>query len=402
MLGRREKPAFSVDCSAAVRREPCMVAVYLDSNATTPVDGRVASIVSRYLTEEYGNAGSRTHDWGTSASRAVERARRQVAAVVDARPDEIIFTSGATEANNIAILGMIDHAVAVGHRHMITTPIEHKAVLEPVEHLAKRHGFEVTLLPVDHRGWPAPEELAAALSPETVLVSTMQVNNETGVELPMGAYADVLDKHPAWWHVDAAQGFGKVLEPLRNHRIDLISMSAHKIYGPKGVGALVARRRQYERPPLAPLVFGGGQERGLRPGTLPVALIAGFGEAASIAAAESDSRRSACETRRVALLDAIDVLSPIINGDSERMLPHVLNVSFPGIDAEAAMMASKDLVAISNGSACTSNSYDPSHVLKAMGLDQDRIAAALRISWSHTSPQVDWAAVVRRWQSLRQ
>lgn len=379
-----------------------MVSAYLDSNATTPVDPRVAEIVSRYLTEEFGNAGSRTHGWGSSASRAVEDARTQVAAIVDARPEEVIFTSGATEANNLAILGLVDHANASGCRHAITTSVEHKAVLEPIEHVAKRHGFEVTFLPVGHLGWPTPQALADALRPETVLISTMHVNNETGVELPLDAYAAALDNHQAWWHVDAAQGFGKSLEPLRNRRIDLISVSAHKIYGPKGVGALVTRRRRYERPPLSPLMFGGGQERGLRPGTLPVGLIAGLGEAARIASTESDARRLACEAYRAVLLDALDVLNPVINGDPDRVLPHVLNVSFAGIDAEAAMVAVKDLVAVSNGSACTSSSYEPSHVLTAMGFDQDRIAAALRVSWSHMSPQVNWTAVVDRLLALRQ
>lgn len=377
-------------------------ATYLDNNATTAVEPRVVEVISRYLTEEYGNAGSRTHGWGAEASRAVEEARRQVAAVVDARSDEVLFTSGATEANNLAILGLVDHARATGQNHVITTSVEHKAVLEPVEYLAKQHAFEVTLLPVDDLGWPSAEALAGALRPETFLVSTMHVNNETGVQLPLDAYADTLGEHPAWWHVDAAQGFGKTMPALRNHRIDLMSISGHKIYGPKGIGALVTRRRRYDRPPLTPLMFGGGQERGLRPGTLPVALVAGFGEAARLAVAESEMRRSACETYRAEILEGLAPLRPLLNGDPTRLLPHVLNVSFDGIDAEAAMVATKDLIAISNGSACTSSSYEPSHVLSAMGLEADRIAGALRISWSHMTPQVDWRGFADRLLSFGQ
>lgn len=379
-----------------------MTTVYLDNNATTPVDHRVAEVLVRYLTDEYGNAGSRTHSWGSSAAKTVEEARRRIAVVVDARPDEVIFTSGATEANNLAILGLLEHGLASGKHHIITTPIEHKAVLEPIEHLAKRHGFEISLLPVDERGWADPAALASALRPETFLVSTMHVNNETGVEQPLDDYSAVLKDHPAWWHVDAAQGYGKSLGRLRDNRIDLIAATAHKIYGPKGIGALIARRRKYDRPPLAPLMFGGGQERGLRPGTLPVGLIAAFGEAARLAEQESDIRKARCAVYRSDVLKALEPLRPLVNGDPDRVLPHVLNVSFEGIDAEAAMVATKQLAAISNGSACTSTSYERSHVLSAMGLPDERIAGALRISWNHATGSCDWEAFVDRLTSLLQ
>lgn len=378
-----------------------MVAAYLDNSATTPLDPGVAEVVDHYLRAEFGNAGSRTHAWGAAAARAVEDARRAVAAVVDARQDEVIFTSGATEANNIAILGLADRAASAGRNHVVTTAVEHKAVLEPIDQLAKRHGVEVTVIPVDERGWPTAEALHEALREDTFLVSTMHVNNETGVELALDEYASALGSHGAWWHVDAAQGFGKSLASLRNKRIDLIGVSSHKVFGPKGVGALIARRRGYERPPLSPLMFGGGQERGLRPGTLPVALIAGLGEAVRRAVDEAETRRRQCAAYRADVLSGLAPLDPVVNGDTTRVLPHVLNVSLPGVDAEAAMVATKDLVAVSNGSACTSSSYEPSHVLMAMGLDQDRIAGALRISWSHMSPPVDWAAVAARLVALR-
>jgi cysteine desulfurase len=228
----------------------------------------------------------------------------------------------------------------------------------------------------------------------------MHVNNETGVELPLAAYAEVLAGHPAWWHVDGAQGFGKRLDALRLRRIDLISVSGHKLFGPKGIGALIARRRGYERPPLNPLMFGGGQERGLRPGTLPVALIAGLGEAVRLAVTDHGPRVERCQAFREDLLAGISVLDYWPNGDQDCVVPHVINISVRGVDAEAAILATRDLVAISNGSACTSSSYEPSHVLMAMRLEHERIGNALRISWSHLTPDVDWSAFAGRLLSL--
>ena len=378
-----------------------MEPIYLDNNATTPVDERVADVAHHYSLKEYGNAGSRTHSWGMEAAKVTQEGRRQISQSIASKPEDIIFTSGATEANNLAILGIAEHAVATGRTHIITTAIEHKAVLEPCEVLEKR-GFEITVLPVGDNGWPAPSVLEAALRPETVLISTMHANNETGVELPLDKYAEVLQGHEAWWHVDAAQTYGKRNETLRNSRIDMISISGHKVFAPKGIGALVHRRRGYQRAPLMPLMFGGGQERGLRPGTLPVALIAALGLAAELADKEADKRRSACEQFRQQVLGFLDGLGALVNGDLENMLPHVINASIRGVDAEAAIVMTKDLVAISNGSACTSESYEPSHVLTAMGLEQDRIAGALRISWNHMTEVPDWSALASRLESLSQ
>jgi cysteine desulfurase len=378
-----------------------MEPIYLDNNATTPVDERVADVAHHYSLKEYGNAGSRTHSWGMEAAKVTQEARRQISQSIASKPEDIIFTSGATEANNLAILGIAEHAAATGRTHIITTAIEHKAVLEPCEVLEKR-GFEITVLPVGDNGWPAPSALEAALRPETVLISTMHANNETGVELPLDKYAEVLQGHEAWWHVDAAQTYGKRNETLRNSRIDMISISGHKVFAPKGIGALVHRRRGYQRAPLMPLMFGGGQERGLRPGTLPVALIAALGLAAELADKEADKRRLACEQFRQQVLGFLDGLGALVNGDLENMLPHVINASIRGVDAEAAIVMTKDLVAISNGSACTSESYEPSHVLTAMGLEQDRIAGALRISWNHMTEIPDWSALASRLGSLSQ
>jgi cysteine desulfurase len=374
--------------------------VYLDCNATTPIEPEVRDIVVRYMVEEFGNAGSRTHEYGARAKQAVERARDQVAAVVKAKRDEIVFTSGATESNNLAILGLAGHGEKTGRKHIVSTAIEHKAVLEPLEELGRR-GFEVTLLPPTRGGWVETSAVQAALRPDTLMVSVMHVNNETGVLQPIAEVAEVLRNHRAYLHVDAAQGFGKELDELRHPRVDMISISGHKIYAPKGVGALITRRRRYERAPLTPLMFGGGQERGLRPGTLPVPLIAGLGLASEIAVRDARKRAAACKTFRAELLAALMPLRADLHGDPMRTLPHVVNLSFPGVDAEALMVAWKGLVAVSNGSACTSHKYEPSHVLLAMGLGPQATETAARLSWSHLTPAIDWVLAARLVMGLR-
>jgi len=335
----------------------------------------------RYFDEEFGNAGSRTHEYGARAKQAVERARDQVAAVVGAKRDEVTFTSGATEANNLAILGLAPEGEKTGKKHLVSTAIEHKAVLEPLEHL-RSHGFEVTLVPPTAGGWVDPDAVADAVRSDTLLVSVMGANNETGIIQPIPEIAERLIDHPAYFHVDAAQAFGKEIELLRSGRIDLLSVSGHKIYGPKGVGALIGRRRRFKRPPLTPLMFGGGQERGLRPGTLPVPLIVGLGEAAELAVDESSKRRASNLRVQEAAWAGLAGLGCLDNGDSQKRQAHVLSFSIPGIDSEALMLACKDIVAISNGSACTSSSYEPSHVLAAMGLSANRVAGSVRVSWS--------------------
>jgi len=376
------------------------MSVYLDCNATTPVEPRVAARVMEFLRDEFGNAGSRTHEYGLRAKRATQEAREQVAHVVDAGADEVVFTSGATESNNLAILGLEKFGVETNRRHIISTAIEHKAVLEPLGVLANR-GFDVTLIPPTTGGWVEADAIRDAVRPDTLLVSVMHVNNETGVTQPVEEIAQALETSDAMFHVDAAQGFGKNIPALQNPRIDLISVSGHKIYGPKGVGALITRRRGYERLPLAPLMFGGGQERGLRPGTLPVQLIVGFGLAAELALKESESRQRVCADYRTQALAALSPLGPDFNGDQARVQPHVMNLSWAGLDSEALMVSLKDLVSVSNGSACTSQSYEPSHVLKAMGLPEDQAKGAVRISWSHLTEALDWQDVATRIRSLQ-
>lgn len=373
--------------------------VYLDCNATTPIDPRIHEEVIKYMLDEFGNAGSRTHLYGQVAKERVTRARQEVAEVAAAKPDEVIFTSGATESNNLAILGLAAHAERTGKRHIVSTQIEHKAVLEPLGYLADQ-GFDVTLIPPTSGGWVDPVQVRDALQPDTSLVSVMGVNNETGVIQPIDEITAALEDHDAFFHVDGAQAFGKLLEPLKSSRIDLLSVSGHKIYAPKGIGALVARRRGYRRPPLQPLMHGGGQERGLRPGTLPVPLIAGLGTAASLAVREQEDRAEYCASYKSELLGALMPLKPELNGDHERCIPHTLNFSMPGIDSEAAMLALKDIVAVSNGSACTSQSYEPSHVLTAMGLPKERVEGAIRLSWSHLTPRLDCKSLAERLREL--
>jgi cysteine desulfurase len=376
------------------------MAIYLDCNATSPIDPQVRDLVISYMTEEYGNPGSRTHEFGQRANAAVQRARQQVATVVGAQREEVTFTSGATESNNLAILGLLPYGQRTKRKHIISTAIEHKAVLEPLEYAATQ-GFDVTLVRSTAGGWIEPEEVRKFLRPETLLVSVMHVNNETGVLQPLARMADVLKGHDAFFHVDAAQGFGKDIEGLRNSRIDLISVSGHKIYAPKGVGALIVRRRGYDRVPLTALQYGGGQEKGLRPGTVAVPLVAGLGLAAELAVAEHKVRAKVCRQQRKAALEALSRLHPEFNGDPSRTLPHVLNISVPGLDSEAVMLRLKDVAAISNGSACTSQSYEPSHVLRAMNLPEEIVRGALRISWCHMTPAVDWNEIAEKIQKLR-
>lgn len=382
------------------RNEQPVGPVYLDCNATAPLEPAVGDAVTHWLKEEIGNAGSRTHEYGTHAKRTVQRAREQVAAIVGAAGNEVIFTSGATESNNLAILGLARYGTEQDRRHIVSTAIEHKAVLEPLEALEQRE-FIVTLVKPRPSGAVAVDDIVHALRPDTLLVSVMHVNNETGVRQPIGEIADVLTDHQSYFHVDAAQGFGKELDTLRSPRIDLISVSSHKVYGPLGIGALIARRRGFKQPPLAPLTYGGGQEHGLRPGTLPVPLIVGFGLAAELARKNNEIRRARCLELREQALNALQPQQILLHGDPGQTLPHVLNFSVEGVDSEALIVMLKDIAAVSNGSACTSQSYEPSHVLKAMDLPENAIEGAVRLSWCHLTPDVDWQTIADRIESLR-
>jgi cysteine desulfurase len=373
--------------------------VYLDCNATTPIDPQVQAAVRQCAEIEFGNAGS-PHEFGTRAKELVHKARDRIGAVVAARRHEVVFTSGATESNNLALLGLAPYGERIGRRHIVSTRIEHSSVLEPLEELARR-GFEITLVPPTSGGWIEPESIRQAIRADTLLVSVMQMNNETGVRQPIAEIGELLMGLDLHFHVDAAQGFGKEIAPLRHPRIDLMSISGHKIYGPKGVGALILRRRQRELPPLTPLCFGGGQELGLRPGTLPVPLIVGFGLAAELALRHCDERTALCRRFKEELLAGLAPLQPSIHGDPTHTLPHTVNLSFPDIDAEEVIAAWHGLAAVSNGSACTSACDTASHVLTAMNLSPSQVEGAIRISWCHSTSLPDATRLIHAIQELK-
>ena len=359
--------------------------LYLDAAATTPIDPEVEEVMLRYIREEFGNAGSRTHEYGVKAKQAVQNARDQIAGVVAAKRDEVVFTSGATESNNLAILGLRKHAEATGKNHVVSTAIEHKAVLEPLEHLRDDYGFEVDFVRPDRSGAVDAEEIISRVRPQTLLVSVMHVNNETGIIQPIDEISKSLTDTDVFFHVDAAQSFGKLIRPLENSRIDMISISGHKICGPKGIGALVTRRRRYRRLPIEPLTFGGGQEWGLRPGTLPVFLIVALGQAAFASRRDNSKRMVIYRSISEKLDNFLKPYKVTPVGDDERRLACFKNLIFDGMDSEAVMVMMKDKISISNGSACTSASYQKSHVLKAMGIGEEQ--SSVRISWSHL---LDW------------
>lgn len=355
--------------------------IYFDYQATTPMDPRVLqAMIPWFLTPS--NAGSRTHSYGQRAREAVETARRQVAELLNAPPEEVFFTSGATESNNLAILGLAEYGERTGRRHLISTAIEHKAVLEPLDRM-RQLGFQVDLAPVTRGGYVEPESIRHLLRPDTLLVSVMHANNETGILQPVHEISALVSGTETLFHTDAAQTFGKEVPALQSLKADMVSISSHKIYGPQGVGALLVRRQGLQKRPVQPLFFGGGQERGLRPGTIPVALTVGLGEASRMAGLEWSPRRTAALQIREQLLNDLESVDHQINGDPSRCLPHVMNVSFTCIDSEALMLLLRDQIAISNGSACNTAQNQPSYVLKILGYEDERICNSIRLSWGH-------------------
>lgn len=374
--------------------------VYLDFNATTPLDPRVFEAMREWFLGPPANAGSRTHVYGHRAKDAVEDARTKVANVIAAKPEEIIFTSGATESNNLAIIGLAAHGEATGRKHILSTVIEHKAVLEPLEYLSAK-GFEIELVPVGSGGYIDPDDLVTRCRKDTLLVSVMHANNETGVIQPVKEIGEQLRASETWFHIDAAQTFGK--EPdLADIEFDLLSVSSHKIYGPQGVGALCVKRQGNTRIPISSLVHGGGQERGLRPGTVPVAITVGFGEASKLAKIEHQVRIEAARAVRNAFLLELKKIEHVINGELTKCQDHVLNIRFPGVDSEALMMSLRESLALSNGSACTSDSYAPSHVLLAMGRSEDEANESVRFSWGPATIKIPPGTIDEAVRSLSQ
>lgn len=367
------------------------MSVYLDYAATTPVDPRVADLLGRYLTQEgiFGNPSSSTHHFGQRAARAVEAAREQVAALLHADAREIVWTSGATESNNLALQGVMRARRRQG-RHLVTSKTEHKAVLDVCRWL-ERDGCAVTYLDPEPDGSISSERLADALRSDTVLVSLMQVNNETGVAHDLETLGALARSRNILLHVDAAQSAGKLPIDLRASAIDLLSLSAHKLYGTKGIGVLFVRQRPH-RARLEPLLHGGGQERGLRAGTLPVHQIVALGEACRIAQAEMVADRTRIQNLRERLWRGLSDLGDVLlNGHPERHWPGILNVSFNGIAAEALLADLPD-IALATGSACTSATAQPSHVLRAMGCDAARMRGAIRFSLGRftTAAEIDY------------
>jgi cysteine desulfurase len=354
--------------------------VYLDYNATTPVHPNVLEEMIVTYKQNYGNAGSHTHSYGQSARRAVENARTQIASVLGIEKNEIIFTSGATESNNLAILGLALWGESTGRRHIISTTIEHKAVLEPLNYLRNK-GFSVDLVPVDNECRVKPDDIFNLIRSDTLLVSVMHANNETGTIQPVDEIGKALKDTSVFFHIDAAQTFGKLIPEMKSLNYDLLSISGHKINGPQGIGTLVLKRKKYKRPPVQAISFGGGQEGGLRPGTLPVALIVGLGKAAKLADDYYMDNIKKYNKVKNDIIHQLQDVKYIINGSKKHSLPNCINISFPGVDSEALMVATKEDIAISNGSACTSAEYKPSHVLQAMGLDNKVIQNSVRISW---------------------
>jgi cysteine desulfurase len=351
--------------------------IYLDHNATTPVDPRVVEAMLPYFTEKYGNAASSDHAYGLEAKRAVDKAREQIAGVIHARPYEIIFTSGATESDNIALFGVAQKYASKGD-HIITCVTEHKAVLDCCKQLEKR-GKQVTYLPVDQYGLVDPENVRRAITPQTILISIMAANNEIGTIAPLQEIGEIAREHGVLFHTDAAQAVGHIPVDVQEMYIDIMSISAHKMYGPKGIGVLY-RRRSNPRVRLEPRIYGGGHERGLRSGTLNVPAIVGFGKAAQIARRQmkQDAERFRVWTQRIYQQLTDEIGDVQLNGHPTQRLAHNLDLSFTGIESKAIILNLRD-VAISTGSACTSATVEPSHVILALGFGEERAHNAIRI-----------------------
>lgn len=358
------------------------MSVYLDYNASAPINEDVLECMFDVYRNAIGNADSRTHSYGETARNVVETARKQVASLLAVKPDEIFFTSGATESNNIAIQGLREYAQENGKKHIITTSIEHKAILETVKSM-EREGFEVELVSPDLSGRVDAEKVLSKVRDDTLLVSVMHVNNETGIIQPVKEIGNALKERGTLFHIDATQSCGKLVEEIRDLHYNMLSFSAHKLMGPQGVGVLVLKKNRYKLPPVKNIMYGGQQEHGIRPGTIPVALVAGCGRACEIAEQNYLDNETKLQIIKYDILDSIRQaeIKYKINGDQNYCVNSTLNICFPGVSSEALMLSTKQYCSISNGSACTSQNYSPSYVLTAMGIPEDEIESSVRISW---------------------
>lgn len=358
------------------------MSVYLDYNASVPINPQVLDYMVEIYKTSYGNADSRTHDYGNSARSIVEQARGRVASILDIHKDEVFFTSGATESNNIALQGLKSYAEKTQKKHIITTAIEHKAVLETAKQL-QAEGFDVDYLYPDYSGRISPNGILNLLRNDTLIVSVQHVNNETGIIQPVREIGELLDGKDIFFHVDATQSFGKLIPELKTMKYDMLSMSAHKIGGPQGVGALVLKKKRYHLPPVKGIMYGGQQEHGIRPGTIPVALTAGCGIACEIAEKRYKENLEKTKQLKSVVFKILEDsgIEYHLNGDQKYCINSTLNICFPGVMSESLMIATKQYCSISNGSACTSSSYAPSYVLSAMGIPDRDIECSVRISW---------------------
>jgi len=370
-----------------------MKSIYLDYQATTPMDPRVLDAMLPFFKETFGNAASRNHPFGWKAEEATEKAREQVAALIGASPKEIVFTSGATESDNLAIIGAARFYKEKGN-HIITTNVEHKAVLDPCKAL-EAEGFDVTYLPVNKDGLVSAEQVAEAITDKTILISVIYANNEIGSINPLKEIGALCKEKGILFHSDATQGVGKLPFDVNEFGVDLVSFTGHKIYGPKGVGALYVRRKN-PRVRLTPIIHGGGHERGFRSGTLNVPSIVGFGEACRIAKEEWEKDYAHAKAMYERMLSKFqgELDELYINGSLEQRMPYNLNISFAYVEGESLLMGINDEIAVSSGSACTSASLEPSYVLRALGVGEDLAHTSIRFGFGRftTEEEVDYAA----------
>lgn len=358
------------------------MSIYLDYNASAPIDSRVLDDMIEVYKGTIGNADSRTHNHGEKAREIVEHARNQVADLLGVTSGEVFFTSGSTESNNIAIRGLEEYAEKTGKKHIITSAIEHKAVLETVKAMGKK-GFEVDIVNPDLSGRVDADQILSLVREDTLLISLMHVNNETGIIQPVEVIGEELAKRKVLFHIDATQSCGKLVEEIKQMKYDMLTFSAHKLQGPQGIGVLVLRKKGYRLPPVKGIMYGGQQEHGIRPGTIPVALVAGCGRACEIAGREYAENKKKTEELKKIVISSFDEsgLEYHINGDKNYCISSTVNICIPGVISEALMISTKQYCSISNGSACTSKSYSPSYVLSAMGVPENEIECSVRISW---------------------
>ena len=368
-----------------------MMGIYLDNNSSSPIDERVLAVMVDVYLNSYGNADSRTHNHGEQARIIVENARKQVASLLEINSSEVFFTSGSTESNNITIQGLEEYALKTNKKHIITSAIEHKSILETVN-MMKKKGFDVDIVNPDLSGQINVQEILDKVRDDTLLVSVMHVNNETGIIQPVDRLGTELEKRNILFHVDATQSCGKLVDEIRNLKYNMLSFSAHKLKGPQGVGVLILKKKKYKLPPVKNIMYGGQQEGGIRPGTIPVALVAGCGKACEIAEKEYRENSQKCKSLKVILEELLKKsnVNYHYNGAQQYCIDSSVNICFKGVMSEALMLSSKQYCSVSNGSACTSKSYSPSYVLQAMGIPTEDIENSIRISWGPETNEIEF------------